>query len=50
MTIKFWGARGRVARQLLAFAERYGKADADGSLFIPILITQGDIADLVGVS
>jgi CRP/FNR family transcriptional regulator, cyclic AMP receptor protein len=41
---------GRVARQLLAFAERYGKADADGSVFIPIRLTQGDIADLVGAS
>jgi CRP/FNR family cyclic AMP-dependent transcriptional regulator len=41
---------GRVARQLLAFAERYGKPDADGEIRIPIALTQGDIADLVGAS
>jgi CRP/FNR family transcriptional regulator, cyclic AMP receptor protein len=40
---------GRVARQLLAFAERYGQ-DADGDLKIRITLTQGDIADLVGAS
>jgi CRP/FNR family transcriptional regulator, cyclic AMP receptor protein len=40
---------GRVARQLLAFAERYGQ-DADGGLKIRITLTQGDIADLVGAS
>lgn len=42
---------GRVARQLLAFAERYGEGQAaDGSVLIPISLTQGDIADLVGAS
>lgn len=41
---------GRVARQLLAFAERYGKPRADGEIRIPIALTQGDIADLVGAS
>jgi CRP/FNR family cyclic AMP-dependent transcriptional regulator len=41
---------GRVARQLLAFAERYGQPQADGSVLIPIRLTQGDIADLVGAS
>jgi CRP/FNR family cyclic AMP-dependent transcriptional regulator len=40
---------GRVARQLLAFAERYGR-DADGMLKIRIALTQSDIADLVGAS
>jgi CRP/FNR family cyclic AMP-dependent transcriptional regulator len=41
---------GRVARQLLAFAEKYGQ-DADGdAVLIPIHITQGDMADLVGAS
>ena len=40
---------GRVARQLLAFAERYGR-DADGILKIRIALTQSDIADLVGAS
>jgi CRP/FNR family cyclic AMP-dependent transcriptional regulator len=41
---------GRVARQLLAFAERYGRENKQGEVEIPISLTQGDIADLVGAS
>jgi CRP/FNR family cyclic AMP-dependent transcriptional regulator len=40
---------GRVARQLLAFAEKYG-SEKDGMMQIGITLTQGDIADLVGAS
>lgn len=40
---------GRVARQLLAFAEKYG-LEQDGGTQISIVLTQGDIADLVGAS
>ena len=40
---------GRVARQLLAFAEKYGY-EKDGATQICIVLTQGDIADLVGAS
>jgi len=40
---------GRVARQLLAFAERYGR-EVNGGVQIRIVLTQGDIADLVGAS
>ena len=40
---------GRVARQLLAFAEKYGR-EKDGLTQIRITLTQGDIADLVGAS
>lgn len=40
---------GRVARQLLAFAEKYGR-EKDGVIKIKIALTQGDIADLVGAS
>jgi len=40
---------GRVARQLLAFAEKYGR-EKDGVTQIRIALTQGDIADLVGAS
>ncbi len=40
---------GRVARQLLAFAERYGQ-NKDGFLQIRLSLTQSDIADLVGAS
>ena len=41
---------GRVARQLLAFAEKYGESGEGESTLIPIHLTQGDIADLVGAS
>jgi len=41
---------GRVARQLLAFAEQYGQPTGQGSSLIPIRLTQSDIADLVGAS
>lgn len=40
---------GRVARQLLAFAERYGRQINDG-VQIRVVLTQSDIADLVGAS
>jgi len=40
---------GRVARQLLAFAERYGREVTDG-VQVRIVLTQGDLADLVGAS
>jgi len=40
---------GRVARQLLAFAERYGRDVTDG-VQVRIVLTQGDLADLVGAS
>ena len=41
---------GRIARQLLAFAEKYGEPRSDGSILIAIRLTQTDIADLVGAS
>lgn len=40
---------GRVARQLLAFAEKYGH-EKDSGTQISIVLTQSDIADLVGAS
>ena len=40
---------GRVARQLLAFAEKYGHDKNEGTQ-ISIVLTQSDIADLVGAS
>ena len=40
---------GRVARQLLAFAEKYGR-EKDAATQIRIVLTQSDIADLVGAS
>jgi CRP/FNR family cyclic AMP-dependent transcriptional regulator len=40
----------RVARQLIAFADRYGEKAGTGKLHIPIRLTQSDIASLVGAS
>jgi CRP/FNR family cyclic AMP-dependent transcriptional regulator len=40
---------GRVARQVLAFAEKYGRTSPQG-VQIRIAFTQGDMADLVGAS
>jgi CRP/FNR family transcriptional regulator, cyclic AMP receptor protein len=41
---------GRVARQLLSLAEQYGKDDGRGGKVIPMRLTQGDLASLVGAS
>ncbi len=41
---------GRVARQLLAFAEQYGRATGDGAVRIPFKLSQSDLAGLVGAS
>lgn len=43
-------AKGRVARQLLAFADRYDSHHLGEPVIIPITLTQSDIADLVGAS
>lgn len=40
----------RVARQLMSFAERYGLTRPNGDTHIPIRLTQGDIAALIGAS
>ncbi|HWP42564.1 MAG TPA: Crp/Fnr family transcriptional regulator [Blastocatellia bacterium] len=40
----------RVARQLLALAERFGRETEGGDILIPVRITQGDLACLVGAS
>jgi CRP/FNR family transcriptional regulator, cyclic AMP receptor protein len=41
---------GRVARQLLTLAQEYGKDDPSGGIVIPLRLTQGDLASLVGAS
>lgn len=41
---------GRMARQFLAFAERYGVALERGDILIPLRLTQSDLAHLVGAS
>jgi CRP/FNR family cyclic AMP-dependent transcriptional regulator len=41
---------GRVARQLLALADAYGETLGDGDVRIPLRLTQGDLAELVGAT
>jgi CRP/FNR family cyclic AMP-dependent transcriptional regulator len=41
---------GRVVEQLMMFCNRYGRPDGQGGKRIPIRLTQGDLADLVGAS
>jgi CRP/FNR family cyclic AMP-dependent transcriptional regulator len=41
---------GRVARQILAFAQEYGEPASSGDVVIRLRLTQGEIADLVGAS
>jgi CRP/FNR family cyclic AMP-dependent transcriptional regulator len=43
-------ADGRVARQILAFAQEYGRKTEAGDIRIPLHLTQTDLADLVGAS
>jgi CRP/FNR family cyclic AMP-dependent transcriptional regulator len=42
--------QGRLARQILAFAQQYGQAAPDGAIHIPLRLTQSDLASLVGAS
>ncbi len=41
---------GRVAREILAFAERYGRDEDRGWVRIPLRLTQGDLAAIIGTS
>jgi CRP/FNR family cyclic AMP-dependent transcriptional regulator len=41
---------GRVARQILALADRYGTPEAAGGVRIALRLTQSDLAELVGAS
>ncbi len=43
-------AYGRVARQFLAFAEKYGAPGQQGAIRLPVRLTQSDLAELVGAS
>jgi len=43
-------AENRIARHILAFANRYGRQLPNGDLLIPIRLTQSDIAALCGAS
>lgn len=41
---------GRVARQILAFADQYGEGGSGGDVRIPLRLTQRDLASVVGTS
>jgi CRP/FNR family transcriptional regulator, cyclic AMP receptor protein len=41
---------GRVARQLLAFAQEYGEEASNGAILLPLRLTQSDLADMIGAS
>ncbi len=41
---------GRVARQIVGFAQEYGQPTPNGDLVIPLSLTQSDLASLVGAS
>jgi CRP/FNR family cyclic AMP-dependent transcriptional regulator len=41
---------GRVARQLLILADTFGRRDQNGDIVVPLRMTQGDLASLVGAS
>jgi CRP/FNR family cyclic AMP-dependent transcriptional regulator len=41
---------GRVARQILALADRYGSSAAGGEVVIPLRLTQSDLGEIVGAS
>lgn len=41
---------GRLAWQIMHFADRYGTTDPNGDIFIPLRLTQSDLADMVGAS
>lgn len=40
----------RVARQLIGFVEKYGQPQKDGNISIPVRLTQGDLANLIGAT
>jgi CRP/FNR family cyclic AMP-dependent transcriptional regulator len=49
-TLATQSVEGRVARQILAFAEQYGQRHENGDIYVGIRLTQGDIAALIGAS
>jgi CRP/FNR family cyclic AMP-dependent transcriptional regulator len=49
-TLATQSVEGRVARQILVFAEQYGQPQANGEICVGIRLTQSDIAALIGAS
>jgi CRP/FNR family cyclic AMP-dependent transcriptional regulator len=48
--VRLLDVAGRVARQILALAERYGSREAGGQVTIPLRLTQSDLGEIVGAS
>jgi CRP/FNR family transcriptional regulator, cyclic AMP receptor protein len=42
--------QGRLARQILGFAQQYGQPGPNGAVYIPLRLTQSDLASLIGAS
>ena len=40
----------RIARQIMAFADRYGQKQPNGAIHIPIRLTQSDLSHIIGAS
>lgn len=40
----------RIARQLIGFADKYGQPQTEGNISIPVRLTQGDLASLIGAT
>lgn len=49
-TLATQSVEGRVARQILAFAEQYGQPRENGEIYVALRVTQSDIAALIGAS
>jgi CRP/FNR family cyclic AMP-dependent transcriptional regulator len=49
-TLATRSVESRVARQLVAFAEQYGRPRPDGGVHLDIRLTQGNIASIIGSS
>ncbi len=49
-TLATQSVESRVARQLVSFAEQYGRPQPDSGIYLNIRLTQGDIASLIGAS
>ncbi len=49
-TLATQSVEGRVARQILSFAEQYGQRRPSGEIYVGIRLTQKDIAALIGAS
>lgn len=41
---------GRLAYQILDFADRYGRPTGEQDILVPLRLTQGELANLIGAS